>query len=139
MYRRPGRPSPSALRSAATLTLRLLSSTMVLGQTRATSSSLLTSSPGRSTRPARISTARLPRRTGVSPSSKSCRAGKRRKGPNEKQGLVEGAGQSAIFLTWLHLFLLTHPISIAPPLSTQPMSRGRDAQRRDVDRREAVT
>jgi len=40
MYRRPSRPSPSALRSAATLTLRLLSSTMVLGQTRATSSSL---------------------------------------------------------------------------------------------------
>src|SRR5215471_16076408 len=106
MYRRPSRPSPSALRSAATLTLRLLSSTIVLGQTRATNSSLLTSSPGRSTRAARMSRARLPRRTGVSPSSKSCRAGKKRNGPNEKQGSVEGAGQSAIFLTLLHLFLL---------------------------------
>jgi len=69
MYRRPGRPSPSALRSAATLTLRLLSSTMVLGQTRAVSSSLVTSSPGRSTSAARISRARLPRRTSVSPSA----------------------------------------------------------------------
>jgi hypothetical protein len=35
----------SALRSAATLTLRLLSSTTWFGQTRAVSSSLLTSSP----------------------------------------------------------------------------------------------
>src|SRR5215470_11071754 len=106
MYRRPSRPSSSALRSAATLTLRLLSSTTVLGQTRATSSSLLTSSPGRSAKAARISRARLPRRTGVSPSSKSCRAGKKRKGPNEKQGTADGAGQPAIFLTLLHLFLL---------------------------------
>ena len=50
------------------------SSTKVSGQTRSISSCLLRSSPGRSTRAVRISQARPPRRTALSPSSGGCRS-----------------------------------------------------------------
>jgi hypothetical protein len=59
-----------------------MSSTKVFGQTLAISSSLLTGSPARSTKATRMSKARLPSRTGFSPSSRSRRVGNRRKGPN---------------------------------------------------------
>src|SRR5260221_13894487 len=57
---------------------------MVRGQARAMSSSLPTPSPARSTRAARMSKARLPSRTGVSPSSRSRCAARSRNGPNTK-------------------------------------------------------
>jgi len=63
-------------------TLRLVSSTTVFGQTRWISSSLLTRSPARSTRAAKISNARDPTRTGLPDSSSNCSAGRRRNGPN---------------------------------------------------------
>ena len=53
------------------------------GQARAISSSLPTTSPARSTRAARMSKARLPSRTGLSPSSSSRCAERSRNGPNE--------------------------------------------------------
>jgi hypothetical protein len=81
-YRLLPRRSPKTRRSPAAWTLRLMSSTEVFGQTRAMSSSLLTSSPVRSTKATRMSKARLPSRTGFSPSSRSRRVGSRRKGPN---------------------------------------------------------
>ena len=66
-----------------------LSSTTVEGAGTVHYSPLLTSPPGRSTRAARISNARLPRRTVVSASSKSCCAGSKRKRPNENALPVE--------------------------------------------------
>jgi len=62
---------------------RFASSTNVLGQARAISSSLLTTSPARSTRAVRISNARLPSRTGLSPSSRRRCAARSRYGPKE--------------------------------------------------------
>jgi hypothetical protein len=68
----------------------------VLGQTRLMSSSLPASSPRRSMRAIRISNARLPRRTGVSPSKRSRRLGSRRKEPNANACSVEKSAGSAI-------------------------------------------
>src|SRR6266850_5240571 len=64
MYRLPPRPSPSARRKAPTWNLRFPSSTKVPRHTRAISSCLPTSSPGRSTRAVKISSARLPHAQG---------------------------------------------------------------------------
>jgi hypothetical protein len=96
MYRGRLWGSPSALRRAATLTLRLLASTRVLGQALDRSSSLPTNSPGLSTRVNRISRARAPTLTGASPSSRSCCSGKSLKGP--KLNALDG-GPSAPLIT----------------------------------------
>ena len=50
------------------------------------SSPFVTSSPARSTSAIKISKARLPRRTGVSPSNSTCCAGRRQKGPTKLRG-----------------------------------------------------
>src|ERR1700730_4472911 len=70
-------------RKAATWTVRLAASTNVFGQTRAINSSLLTSSPCRSTKTIRSSRARLPRRSGLPHSSKRRCAGSNRKEPKQ--------------------------------------------------------
>src|SRR5271154_6737311 len=54
MYLLPATPSPRAFRSKETWIFRFPSSTKVFGQTRAISSSLLTTSPQRSTNVIRI-------------------------------------------------------------------------------------
>src|SRR6201994_682632 len=63
------------------LTFRLLSSTCVYGQTRSINSFLPISFPGRSTSAISVSSARLPRRSGLSPSSSMRWRGKSRKEP----------------------------------------------------------
>src|SRR5688572_22369142 len=81
-YRTPARPSPSVLRRIAIWNLRLLSSTVSVGQAREIRSSLLTTSPARSIRSPSISSARLPNGTGTPPISRVRSAGERRNGPN---------------------------------------------------------
>src|ERR1700754_3535598 len=81
MYRCPPLPSPIMRRSAEMLTFRLLSSTCVSGQTRSINSFLPISLPGRSTSAISVSSARLPRRSGLSPSSSMRWRGKSRKEP----------------------------------------------------------
>src|SRR3954453_6438867 len=70
-------------RKALTWIFRFDSSTNVPGQARAISSALPTTSPARSTRAARMSKARLPSRTGLSPPTGGRRAARGRNGPNE--------------------------------------------------------
>src|SRR5205085_9477870 len=76
------------------------SSTKVFGQARAISSSLPTTSLARSSSVARMSKARLPRRTGWSPSSSSRCAGRSRNGPNAKvcspSAVADGSGVMGI-------------------------------------------
>jgi hypothetical protein len=67
MNRFPSRPSRSARRNAEIWTVRFAGSTNVFDQTRAINSCLLTSSLGRSSKTMSISSARLPRGTGLSP------------------------------------------------------------------------
>src|ERR1700733_12951819 len=81
MYRCPPLPSPIMRRRAEMLTFRLLSSTCVFGQTRSINSFLPMSFPGRSTSAISVSSARLPRRSGLSPSSSMRWRGKSRKEP----------------------------------------------------------
>src|SRR3984957_19627508 len=83
MKRVPSRPSPSVLRRAAMCTRSAASSTVVSGQTRAMRSSRLMMRPGSSTTMIRMSIARLPRRTDLSPSDKRRCAGSNRNGPNK--------------------------------------------------------
>jgi hypothetical protein len=97
MYLLPPTPSPNALRREDTWTFRLPSSTTVFGQTRAFSSSLLTISPLRYTKAIRISTARLPRRTGRSDSSNKRWEGRRRNGPNAIARVASGRDMHQLY------------------------------------------
>ena len=98
MNRPPSRPSRSARRNAETWTERLAGSTNTFGQTRAINSCLVTNSPGRSSRTMSICMARLPRGTGLSPSSRRNCAGSKRNRPNEISRVVALAGLPA--LSW---------------------------------------
>jgi hypothetical protein len=75
--------------------LMLDSSTVVFGQTLVISSSLLTSSPARSTSAISISIARLPTRSGLSPSISNRRSRYRWKVPNETTRSTELSNKAA--------------------------------------------
>jgi hypothetical protein len=80
------RSSPRALRNNETWTLRLVASTKMPGQTRARSSSFVTSAPLASMRTIRRSMARVPSSTGT-PSASNCRCRRNmRKRPNSSVG-----------------------------------------------------
>ena len=100
MNRFPSCPSRSARRSAEIWTVRLAGSTKTLGQTRAINSCLLTNSPGRSSKTIRISRARLPRGTGLSPSSRRNCVGSRRNGPNETSVGAARTGFGSFLEEW---------------------------------------
>jgi hypothetical protein len=87
-----------ARRKALTWIFRLASSTDVSGHARAISSSLLITCPARSVRAVRMSNARLPSRTGLSPSSNKRRVANSRYGPNEMAGSPMGPRDALPFL-----------------------------------------
>src|ERR1700724_2364834 len=118
-------------RSAATCTLRLLSSTAVPGQTASMISALDTRSPGRSTSTPRMSSAREPIAIGAKTPRSSRRnrtpaRRSRRKPSNSILSVEEGVsifrlpGVFPFFPEILAQFITFYPGLIAPPPGNQP-------------------